>query len=62
MRRQAERRRRRILVLPAWYPWPDRPGYGSFCRDQAVAVSRVHDVVVVAWTRDENLTCAVRRV
>ena len=43
-------------MLPAWYPWPDRPGYGSFCRDQAVAVGRVHDVVVVAWTRDENVS------
>ena len=34
-----ERPRRRVLVLPAWYPWLDRPGLGSFCRDQAEAVS-----------------------
>lgn len=53
MRQHAKRRR--ILVLPAWYPWPDRPGYGSFCRDQAVAVSRVHDVIVIAWTTDEQI-------
>ena len=50
---------RRVLVLPAWYPWPDRPGHGSFCRDHAVAVSGVHDVVVTAWTSDDRLTAPV---
>ncbi len=46
---------RRVLVLPEWYPWPDRPGYGSFCRDHALAVSSLHDVVVAAWTSDDRL-------
>jgi glycosyltransferase involved in cell wall biosynthesis len=48
-------RGRRVLILPAWYPWPDTPGLGSFCRDQAEAVSLLHDVVVVTWRRDANL-------
>jgi len=48
-------RRQRVLILPAWYPWPDRPGLGSFCRDHADAVSLLHDVVVVTWRRDAML-------
>lgn len=48
-------RRRRVLVVPAWYPWPDSPGLGSFCRDQADAVSRLHDVIVLTWRRDGGL-------
>jgi glycosyltransferase involved in cell wall biosynthesis len=49
-------RRRRVLVVPAWYPWPDLPGLGSFCRDQAEAVSRLHDVIVLTWRRDTGLS------
>jgi glycosyltransferase involved in cell wall biosynthesis len=49
-------RRRRVLIIPAWYPWPDMPGFGSFCRDQAHAVSLLHDVIVVTWRRDAGLT------
>jgi glycosyltransferase involved in cell wall biosynthesis len=45
----------RVLVLPAWYPWPDRPGLGTFCRDQAEAVSLLHDVTVVTWRRNARL-------
>jgi glycosyltransferase involved in cell wall biosynthesis len=48
-------RRRRVLILPLWYPWPDRPGLGSFCREQAHAVSLRHDVVVITWRRDVSL-------
>jgi L-malate glycosyltransferase len=29
---------------------------GSFCRDQAEAVSLLHDVIVVTWRRDASLT------
>jgi glycosyltransferase involved in cell wall biosynthesis len=47
--------RRRVLILPAWYPWPDRPGFGSFCRDHAHAVSLLHDVIVVTWRRDASV-------
>src|SRR5213082_3914096 len=38
----------RVLVVPKWYPWPDRPVLGIFCREQAQAVARAHDVVVLA--------------
>ncbi len=38
----------RVLVVPKWYPWPDRPAFGIFCREQARAVARRHDVVVLA--------------
>jgi L-malate glycosyltransferase len=47
--------RRRVLILPLWYPWADWPGLGSFCREQAHAVSLRHDVVVVTWRRDVSL-------
>jgi len=45
-----------VLILPLWYPWPDRPGFGSFCREQARAVSLLHDVIVVTWRRYAGLT------
>jgi len=38
----------RVLVVPKWYPWPDRPVFGSFCREHARALSTRHDVVVLA--------------
>ncbi|MDE3069876.1 MAG: glycosyltransferase [Acidobacteriota bacterium] len=38
----------RVLVVPKWYPWPDMPVLGSFCREQARAISAGHDVVVLA--------------
>ncbi len=38
----------RVLVVPKWYPWSDRPVFGIFCREQARAVARRHDVVVLA--------------
>jgi glycosyltransferase involved in cell wall biosynthesis len=38
----------RVLVVPKWYPWPDRPVFGIFCREQARALARTHDVVVLA--------------
>jgi glycosyltransferase involved in cell wall biosynthesis len=46
---------RRVLITPEWYPWPDQPGFGIFCREQALVVSSAHDVVVLAWRRDEGL-------
>jgi L-malate glycosyltransferase len=45
-----------VLILPAWYPWPDQPGLGSFCRDQAHAVSRLHDVIVITWRQNAAVT------
>lgn len=38
----------RVLVVPKWYPWPDRPVFGLFCREQSRAIARRHDVVVLA--------------
>ena len=29
----------RVLVVPKWYPWPDRPVFGIFCREQARALA-----------------------
>jgi glycosyltransferase involved in cell wall biosynthesis len=40
----------RVLVLPKWYPWPQRPVFGVFCREHARAAARHHDVVVLAFT------------
>ena len=40
----------RILVLPKWYPWPDRPVFGLFCREHARAAALHHDVRVLAFT------------
>lgn len=47
---------RRVLILPTWYPWPDRPRLGSFWRDQADAVWLLHDAVVVTWRLNGTLT------
>ena len=38
----------RILVVPKWYPWPERPVFGLFCREHARALARRHEVVVLA--------------
>jgi glycosyltransferase involved in cell wall biosynthesis len=40
--------RLRILVVPKWYPWPDRPVFGLFCREHARALATRHEVVVLA--------------
>ena len=40
--------RLRVLVVPKWYPWPDRPVFGIFCREHAQALATRHDVVVLA--------------
>ena len=40
--------RLRVLVVPKWYPWPERPFFGLFCREHARALARRHDVVVLA--------------
>ena len=41
-------KRLRVLVVPKWYPWPDRPVFGAFCREHARALATRHDVVVLA--------------
>jgi glycosyltransferase involved in cell wall biosynthesis len=38
----------RILVVPKWYPWPELPVFGAFCREHARALATRHDVVVLA--------------
>ncbi len=40
--------RLRVLVVPKWYPWPDRPVLGLFCREHARALATGHNVVVLA--------------
>ena len=45
----------RVLVMPEWYPWPDRPVRGTFCREQARAVALDHDVRVVTWRAEERM-------
>lgn len=40
--------RLRVLVVPKWYPWPERPVFGLFCREHARALAVRHDVVVLA--------------
>lgn len=40
-------RRRRVLILPAWYPRVENPVHGIFVRDQARAISAGHDVAVL---------------
>jgi glycosyltransferase involved in cell wall biosynthesis len=52
--------RLRVIVAPEWYPSPERPGYGSFCREQARAVAEVHDPVVITWASDERLRLPVQ--
>jgi len=44
-----------VLVMPEWYPWPDRPVFGTFCREQARAAARAHDVVVVTWRAEDGV-------
>ena len=38
----------RILVVPKWYPWPERPVFGIFCREHARALATRHEVIVLA--------------
>jgi L-malate glycosyltransferase len=45
----------RVLITPEWYPWPDRPHYAPFCREQARAVALMHDVAVLTWRADPEL-------
>ena len=40
--------RLRVLVVPKWYPWPELPVLGAFCREHAHALATRHDVVVLA--------------
>ena len=35
-------------MVPKWYPWPEKPFFGLFCREHAQALARRHDVVVLA--------------
>ncbi|HEX6020826.1 MAG TPA: glycosyltransferase [Solirubrobacter sp.] len=39
----------RVLILPKWYPWPDRPVFGVFTREQARAAALHNDVRVLAF-------------
>jgi len=39
----------RVLIMPKWYPWPERPVFGAFCREQARAAALHNDVRVLAF-------------
>ena len=41
-------RRLRVLVVPKWFPWPERPVFGLFCREHARALATRHEVAVLA--------------
>src|SRR5262249_33649891 len=45
----------RVLVLPKWYPWPEQPVHGLFCREQARAAALGNDVRVLAF-RPERMS------
>ena len=38
----------KLLVVPKWYPWPEHPVFGIFCREHARALATRHEVVVLA--------------
>ncbi len=38
----------KILVVPKWFPWPEQPVFGIFCREHARALATRHEVVVLA--------------
>lgn len=40
--------RLRVLVVPKWYPWPELPVFGIFCREHARALALLNEVVVLA--------------
>jgi glycosyltransferase involved in cell wall biosynthesis len=44
----------RVLIMPEWYPWPDRPGLGIWVREQALALARRNEVAVLASTAGER--------
>jgi glycosyltransferase involved in cell wall biosynthesis len=64
---------KRVLILPKWYPWPDRPVFGLFTREQARAAALHNDVRVLAfrpepmrgiariWDDDDGVTRLVYR-
>lgn len=39
--------KRRILILPSWYPSDASPVFGIFVQDQALALSREYDVAIM---------------
>jgi len=41
--------------MPEWYPWPDQPTNGAFCREQARAAALTHDVRVITWRAEERM-------
>jgi glycosyltransferase involved in cell wall biosynthesis len=39
--------RQKIVIIPAWYPYPERPINGIFIHDQAQCLATRHDVTVI---------------
>ncbi len=40
--------RLRVLTVPEWHPWPEKPAQGSWVREQVRAISSVADVAILA--------------
>ena len=53
---------KRVLILPKWYPWPDRPVFGLFTREQARAAALHNDVRVLAFRPEPMRGLAISRV
>jgi glycosyltransferase involved in cell wall biosynthesis len=42
----------KILIIPSWYPWPDSPLRGIFCREQAVYIGQMRPdwaIAIAVW-------------
>ena len=51
--------RKKVLFIPSWFPNQEDPISGVFIQEQAVALSKYHDVVVLipgmaAWRNVAN--------
>lgn len=52
--------RYRVLLLPSWYPTPQRPTYAVFIQVQAEAIARLHQIVCVPMPSPHSLLSGIR--
>ena len=52
----------KILIVPKWYPWPELPVFGMFCREHARALATRHEVAVLASLATPKPDFAVYRL
>ena len=48
--------------MPKWYPWPELPVFGIFCREHARALATRHEVAVLASLATPSPDFAVYRL